>query len=48
MTIGKQIIEVLQLHTQLDSDACRQKTIELLDSVGIAEADIRVDDYPHQ
>ncbi|MFI4956799.1 MAG: dipeptide ABC transporter ATP-binding protein [Gammaproteobacteria bacterium] len=48
MTIGQQIIEVLQLHTDLDPRACRDKAIALLDSVGIAESQVRVDDYPHQ
>lgn len=48
MTIGQQIMEVLRLHTPLSVSSSREKTIELLGAVGIAEPEIRIDDYPHQ
>ena len=46
MTIGKQIEEVLALHTKLDKNGRKEKTLEMLDLVGIRRE--RVNDYPHQ
>ena len=48
LTIGRQIGEALELHKGLDRKAARQRTIELLEMVGIPSARSRVDDYPHQ
>jgi peptide/nickel transport system ATP-binding protein len=48
VTVGRQIVEAIQLHTDLDSSEARGRAIELLDVVGIPEAEDRVDDYPHQ
>lgn len=48
LTIGRQIGEALQLHKHMDGKAARQRTIELLEMVGIPSARSRVDDYPHQ
>lgn len=47
-TIGNQIMESLQLHEQLDKASARQRTIELLASTGVRDAEHRVDSYPHQ
>ncbi|WP_227353099.1 ABC transporter ATP-binding protein [Haladaptatus salinisoli] len=47
-TVGTQIVESLQLHTDLRKDEARERAIELLDQVGIPEATTRVDDYPHE
>ncbi len=46
LTIGRQIAEVLQRHTQLRGAAMRARAIELLDAVGVPDAAMRVDDYP--
>ena len=46
MTIGKQIEEVFALHTDLDKKEIKEKTLEMLDVVGIRRE--RVNDYPHQ
>ena len=46
-TIGYQIAETLTAHDAGASTA-RQKTIELLDRVGIPDPERRIDDYPHQ
>lgn len=46
MTIGDQIEEVFDLHTDLDKKARKEKTLEMLDVVGIRRE--RVNDYPHQ
>ncbi len=48
LTIGKQISEALQLHMGMDKRQARQRTIELLEMVGIPGASSRFDDYPHQ
>jgi oligopeptide transport system ATP-binding protein len=48
LTIGRQISEALELHKGVDRRAARQRTIELLEMVGIPSARTRVDDYPHQ
>jgi oligopeptide transport system ATP-binding protein len=48
LTVGFQIMEALKLHQGLDAKAARKRTVELLDLVGIPEAPLRLDDYPHQ
>jgi oligopeptide transport system ATP-binding protein len=48
LTIGRQIDEALELHMSMDKHQARQRTIELLEMVGIPEAGDRADDYPHQ
>jgi oligopeptide transport system ATP-binding protein len=46
--IGHQIEEALEWHYQLGKRARREKCIELLRRVGIADAETRVRAYPHQ
>jgi len=48
LTIGRQVSEALELHLGMDKKEARQRTVELLEMVGIPEAVDRVDDYPHQ
>jgi peptide/nickel transport system ATP-binding protein len=47
-TIGSQIDEVLELHTDLDKQARREKTIALLKQVRIPRAEEIYGEYPHQ
>ncbi|MCF8532203.1 MAG: ABC transporter ATP-binding protein [Reyranella sp.] len=47
-TIERQVNEVLILHKGLSRSAARQRTLELLEQVGIPEAAKRLDAYPHQ
>jgi peptide/nickel transport system ATP-binding protein len=47
-TIGNQIMEVLQLHQNLDKREARKKAIEMLDRVRIPSPEVRIDSYPHQ
>ena len=47
-TIGNQIMEAIILHQKVDRKQARQKTIDLLRSVGIPLPEQRVDEYPHQ
>jgi oligopeptide transport system ATP-binding protein len=48
LTIGKQLTEALELHLKLDKEAAVARAVQLLEMVGVAEAERRVDDYPHQ
>lgn len=45
-TVGKQFVDVLQLHTEMDESTARQRAEELFDKVGVDPA--RLDDYPHE
>lgn len=48
LTIGQQISEALILHEGMNKAEAKERTIELLEMVGIPEAAARIDDYPHQ
>ncbi len=48
MTVGAQIVEVLERHTELRAGAARRRALELLESVGIPDSKRRVDEYPFQ
>ena len=48
LTIGRQIIETVLLHTDRNREQARQRAIDLLDTVGIPDAPNRLDNYPHQ
>ncbi len=47
-SIEKQICEVLTLHKGLSGTPARDRVIELLNQVGIRDAEKRLDSYPHQ
>ncbi len=47
-TIGRQLIETIQVHLGLGAAAARQRAITLLQSTGIPAAEQRIDQYPHQ
>ncbi|RXT06550.1 ABC transporter ATP-binding protein [Ammoniphilus sp. CFH 90114] len=46
--IGKQIGEVIYLHSSLSKEEIQQKSIEMLKKVGIPRAEKIINDYPHQ
>lgn len=46
--VGDQIAEVLEIHHGVDKAAGRARAIELLQMVGIPEAEQRVDAFPHE
>src|SRR6201996_1780933 len=48
LTIGRQLVEVLRRHQQIDGAAARRRAIELLEMVGIPDAERRLAAYPHQ
>jgi len=45
MTIGKQMVEQLQLHSDMSKTQARNLSIEMLDRVGISDAGKRIDQY---
>ena len=47
-TVGRQMDEVLRLHTDLGAGARRAACVEMLESVGISRAAERLKAYPHQ
>jgi len=47
-TVGNQISEMLRLHLKLGRKDARDRTIELLELVGIPSAGQRAKEYPHQ
>ena len=48
LTIGDQLIETIQTHLDLNKDDAKLKSIELLKEVGIKDAEMRFNNYPHQ
>ena len=48
LTVGFQISESLQLHMAMNAVQARNRTIELLQMVGIPQADRAFHNYPHQ
>ena len=48
MNVEKQLGEVLERHKDLDSKAQRARILEMLNSVGISDAETRLKSYPHQ
>jgi peptide/nickel transport system ATP-binding protein len=47
-TVGEQIAEVLRIHAGMTSRQARERTLELLDEVGIPEPRARLNSYPHE
>ena len=47
-TVEKQVNEVLFIHKGLGRDAARARTLELLQLVGLADAEKRLTAYPHE
>ena len=48
LTIGFQIAETLRVHRRFSNKDAKEKTIDLLQQVGIANANQRFNDYPHE
>ena len=47
-TIGKQLVEAIQIHRDVSKRVARARALDLLKAVGIPRAEQRIDDYPHQ
>ncbi|MCX6081510.1 MAG: ABC transporter ATP-binding protein [Chloroflexi bacterium] len=48
LSIGRQITETLRTHTTMDAQQARLRATELLNWVGIPDAQNRLGDFPHQ
>ncbi len=48
MKIGKQITEVLHLHNKMTKEEAKARAIELMEAVGIPDAERRFNQYPFQ
>ncbi len=48
LTVGRQITESVRLHTGATSKAASVRAAELLDLVGIPDAEARLKSYPHE
>ena len=47
-TVGRQLVETIRTHMELDERGARRRALELLEEVGIPAAGRRIDQYPHQ
>jgi len=47
-TVGEQISEAIRKHLDMDEEAARERAIEMLDRVGIPDAEERYTNYPHE
>ncbi|MEH2922142.1 dipeptide ABC transporter ATP-binding protein [Samsonia erythrinae] len=47
-TIGEQVDEILRIHLREDRQTTRQKTLALLERVGLNQPELRAKQYPHE
>jgi oligopeptide/dipeptide ABC transporter ATP-binding protein len=47
-TVGRQVMEVFQVHQGLNAHQARNRTVELFEMVGIPAPRSRIDAYPHE
>jgi peptide/nickel transport system ATP-binding protein len=47
-SVGQQLIETIQTHTEMTYAQARNRAVELLSEVGIPAPERRIDSYPHQ
>lgn len=47
-TVGRQLVETIMTHTELDQRRAQERAISLLAEVGIPSPEQRIDHYPHQ
>lgn len=47
-TVGRQLVETIQVHTDLNDAQARDRAVELLQEVGIPAAERRIEAYPHE
>ena len=48
MRVGRQVEEVLRIHTDLTAAQRRQRALEAMDQVGLPEPEVTYEKYPHQ
>jgi len=47
-TVGKQLVETIRAHLEVDAAGARERALSLLREVGIPAPEARIDHYPHQ
>jgi peptide/nickel transport system ATP-binding protein len=47
-TVGRQLVETIRTHLDVDAAEARRQAVRLLEEVGIPAAPRRIDHYPHQ
>jgi peptide/nickel transport system ATP-binding protein len=47
-TVGKQLVEAVRVKRDVSKQEARARALEMLQRVGIPNAPVRIDDYPHQ
>jgi peptide/nickel transport system ATP-binding protein len=47
-SIGKQLVEAVRVKRDVSKSEARARSLEMLERVGIPNAAVRIDDYPHQ
>ena len=47
-TVGRQLVETIQTHTDLNTADAHKRALQLLQDVGIPAAERRIEHYPHQ
>jgi peptide/nickel transport system ATP-binding protein len=47
-TVGKQLVEAVQVHQDINKSDARKRAVQLLKKVGIPNAERRAGEYPHQ
>ena len=48
LTVGRQVSEALRLHSGMNAEEARRRAIEIMEKVGIPEAERRFSSFPHQ
>lgn len=48
MTVGQQMYQILHYHQKMNKKQARERTVEMLQFVGIPSPEMVVDQYPHQ
>jgi peptide/nickel transport system ATP-binding protein len=48
LSVGQQIMEPLRLHLNMSRSSARKRALELLESVGVNEPQLRIKQYPHE
>jgi len=48
LTVGRQIVEVIERHTKIQREEAKRKALQLLRSVGIPDAERRFEQYPFE
>jgi len=48
LTVGEQLTEMTRIHLRFNADQARKQALEMLERVGIAAPERRIDQYPHE